>query len=386
MRNLLCLFLASLLVSGCGPLKNLGSGGNASEKTGPAALVAFEQEVNITKLWSTNTSGEYASINGGIRPALAAGVIYAADSGGNVVAVDAGTGEQIWKKSLDSPLAGGVGLGGNLLVVAGTDGDVFALEAETGEQRWSVRVTSEVLAAPAVNDAVVVVQSHDGKLVGLHASNGERRWQYEIDSPILTLRGTSPPILSDGMLIAGFANGKLVALAAESGSLLWENRLAIPQGRTELERLIDIDGRAVLVDEVIYASSYQGRIGAIAKATGRGIWYQNSSSVHDLAYGLGQVYSVQKDDEVRAIRGNSGQTLWSNDQLSLRKLNSPVTIEAYLAVADAEGYLHLLSQTDGRFVARVKVDGDGVTAPMIADGQKLYVQDNGGGLTAYQFD
>jgi outer membrane protein assembly factor BamB len=386
MRNLLCLFLASLLVSGCGPLKNLGSGGNASEKTGPAALVAFEQEVNITKLWSTNTLGEYASINGGIRPALAAGVIYAADSGGNVVAVDAGTGEQIWKKSLDSPLAGGVGLGGNLLVVAGTDGDVFALEAETGEQRWSVRVTSEVLAAPAVNDAVVVVQSHDGKLVGLHASNGERRWQYEIDSPILTLRGTSPPILSDGMLIAGFANGKLVALAAESGSLLWENRLAIPQGRTELERLIDIDGRAVLVDEVIYASSYQGRIGAIAKATGRGIWYQNSSSVHDLAYGLGQVYSVQKDDEVRAIRGNSGQTLWSNDQLSLRKLNSPVTIEAYLAVADAEGYLHLLSQTDGRFVARVKVDGDGVTAPMIADGQKLYVQDNGGGLTAYQFD
>ena len=386
MRNLLCLFLASLLVSGCGPLKNLGSGGNASEKTGPAALVAFEQEVNINKLWSTNTLGEYASINGGIRPALAAGVIYAADSGGNVVAVDAGTGEQIWKKSLDSPLAGGVGLGGNLLVVAGTDGDVFALETETGEQRWSVRVTSEVLAAPAVNNAVVVVQSHDGKLVGLHASNGERRWQYEIDSPILTLRGTSPPILSDGMLIAGFANGKLVALAAESGSLLWENRLAIPQGRTELERLIDIDGRAVLVDEVIYASSYQGRIGAIAKATGRGIWYQNSSSVHDLAYGLGQVYSVQKDDEVRAIRGNSGQTLWSNDQLSLRKLNSPVTIEAYLAVADAEGYLHLLSQTDGRFVARVKVDGDGVTAPMIADGQKLYVQDNGGGLTAYQFD
>ena len=386
MRNLLCLFLASLLVSGCGPLKNLGSGGNASEKTGPAALVAFEQEVNITKLWSSNTLSEYASINGGIRPVLAAGVIYAADSGGNVVAVDAGTGKQIWKKSLDSPLAGGVGFGGNLLVVADTNGDVFALEAKTGEQRWSVRVTSEVLAAPAVNDAVVVVQSHDGKLVGLHASNGERRWQYEIDSPILTLRGTSPPILSDGMLIAGFANGKLVALAAESGSLLWENRLAIPQGRTELERLIDIDGRAVLVDEVIYASSYQGRIGAIAKATGRGIWYQNSSSVHDLAYGLGQVYSVQKDDEVRAIRGNSGQTLWSNDQLSLRKLNSPVTIEAYLAVADAEGYLHLLSQTDGRFVARVKVDGDGVTAPMIADGQKLYVQDNGGGLTAYQFD
>ncbi|PHS73617.1 MAG: outer membrane protein assembly factor BamB [Porticoccus sp.] len=386
MRNLLCLFLASLLVSGCGPLKNLGSSGNASEKTGPAALVAFEQEVNITKLWSTNTLGEYTSINGGIRPVLAAGVIYAADSGGNVVAVDAGTGKQIWKKSLDSPLAGGVGLGGNLLVVAGTDGDVFALEAETGEQRWSARVTSEVLAAPAVNNAVVVVQSHDGKLVGLQASNGERRWQYEIDSPILTLRGTSPPILSDDMLIAGFANGKIVALAADSGSLLWENRLAIPQGRTELERLIDIDGRAVLVDEVVYASSYQGRVGAIAKATGRGIWYQDSSSVHDLAYGLGQVYSVQKDDEVRAIRGNSGQTLWSNDQLRLRKLNSPVTIEANLAVADAEGYLHLLSQTDGRFVARVKVDGDGVTAPMIADGQKLYVQDNGGGLTAYQFD
>ncbi|WP_438951342.1 outer membrane protein assembly factor BamB [Porticoccus sp.] len=386
MRNLLCLFLILSLVSGCASLKKLGSAGKESDKTRTAALVAFENEIKIAKLWSTNALGEYGSINGGIRPVLAAGIIYAADSAGDVIALDADTGKQIWKKSLDFPLAGGVGFGGGLVVVAGTDGGVFALEAETGEQRWNARVTSEVLASPAVNETVVVVQSHDGKLVGLHPSNGEKRWQFEIDIPILTLRGTSPPILSDNMLIAGFANGKVIALTADSGSILWENRLAIPQGRTELERLVDVDGRAVLVDEVIYASSYQGRIGAIAKASGRGIWYQDASSVHDLAYGLEQVYSVQKDDEVRAIRGNSGQILWSNDQLTLRKLNAPVTIEGNLAVADGEGYLHFLSQTDGRFVARVRVDSDGVTAPMIADGQTLYVQDNSGGITAYQLD
>ncbi|WP_461480773.1 outer membrane protein assembly factor BamB [Porticoccus sp.] len=388
MKRLSWLLVACLMFSGCSSITNkLGKTktDEAGEKIAPAELVDFPSEIQMRQLWSNHAVGKNLSVNGGIRPAMEAGVIYVADSQGTVAAVDAGTGERKWKVELDKTIGGAVGVGSNTVLVGSTEGDVFALEADSGEQRWHVYVTSEVLAAPGVSADVAIVQSQDGRVVGLNLADGSQRWQFKADVPVLSLRGTSPPVVTEDLCILSFANGKVHALSPSTGAQVWENRVATPQGRTELERMVDLDGRPVLVGDVLYAASYQGRIGALATASGRGIWYQDASTSQDLAYGLEQVYLVQKNDTVKALRASSGQQIWQNDQLTYRKLGSPAVVAGYMAVGDAEGYLHVLSQTDGRFVARTKV-GAGVAAPMLVDGNILYVLNNGGRLTAYSFE
>ena len=379
--------LVPFFLTGCGWMTStVSSIMDSGPEFKPTALVNFEHEVQALKLWSTNAVGGYSSLSRGLRPGLGDGVVFVADSEGSVAAIDTSTGKTTWKVKLNSSLGGGVGIGEDLVMVGSTNGDVFALEAATGEQRWHTLVSSEVLAAPAGNGDVVVVQTQDGRVIGLNAADGEKRWQFKLDVPVLTLRGTSAPIIKGNTVITGFANGKVYALSADSGTMIWDNRIAIPQGRTELERLVDIDGQPLLANDIVYAVSYQGRVGAMARGTGRELWYQDSSSHHGLAYGLEQVYVAETDDTIKAMRASSGQTLWTNDQLSHRILNRPSVSNGYLAIADSEGYLHILSQTDGRFVGRTRVHKSGVSAPMVSDGGVLYVLDDSGRVSAYEFE
>lgn len=379
-----------ILLSGCGLFKDYNPDGLdedelKEQQAKPAELVDFAREVQPIKLWSKNAVGDYESVGSGLRPVLHEGKIFVADSEGKVTAVDAKTGEIFWKLDLETSIGGGVGAGGDLVFVGSADGEVIALESETGVERWRKQLSSEILAAPSGNGDIVVAQVLDGRIVGLDSQTGDERWQFEVDVPVLTLRGTSAPLVKGNTVVTGFANGKVYAFSAATGDMMWENRVTVPQGRSELERIVDVDGQPILVNDVVYAVSYQGRAGAVSR-TGRGIWYQDVSSTNGLAYGLQQVYVADIDGKVKALRANSGQVLWNNEQLSHRTLNRPSVAGGYVLVADSKGYLHVLSQTDGRFVARTKVDGSGVSAPMVTDGDILYVLDNDGGLTAYKFE
>ncbi len=382
MKHLVWL-LSLALISGC---SSLGSGNGEDDPLAPAALVDFDPEIKLKKQWSHGGVGKIDWVGSNLKPVLASGVIYAADSAGKVIAVSADTGDTLWKQNLDTSLSGGVGAAGDAVLVGSTDGEVFSLSASSGELNWKAQVSSEVLAAPAGDGSIVVVQAQDASLVGLNASSGERVWAFRLDVPILTLRGTSSPIVAGSTVIASFANGKVYGLDIGTGSLLWENRIAIPQGRTELERIVDIDDQPLLVEGMLFAASYQGRLTAINRGTGQNMWFQDSSSHLNLAHDQGRVYVTEEGDVVSAYRDSSGQSIWRNDQLRYRKLGGPAVVGGYVAVGDSEGYLHVMSQTDGRFVARQKVDGSGVGVPMIGTAETLYVMDNGGGLTAYRFE
>lgn len=389
MKKLFLTFFIALL-SGCGIFEDYNPDGLNEEelkeqRAEPAELVDFNKEVQPIKLWSRNAVGDYESVGEGLKPVLHDGNIYVTDNEGKIVAIDANSGEIIWKIELELAIGGGVGAGGDLVFVGSTDGDVIALDAATGAERWHKELTSEILAAPSGNGDIVVAQVQDGRIVGLDSQTGDERWQFEVDVPILTLRGTSAPLVRGNTVVTGFSNGKVYAFSAATGDMMWENRITVPQGRSELERMVDVDGQPILINDVVYAVSYQGRAGAVSR-TGRGIWYQDVNSTHGLAFGLQQVYVADIDGNVKALRANSGQVLWSNDQLSHRDLNRPSVAGGYVLVADSEGYLHVLSQTDGRFLGRTNVDGSGVSAPMVTDGDILYVLDNDGGISAYKFE
>ena len=373
------LLLCALLISGCSWF-----GGDDEDEIKPAELVKFDQQVKIKKQWSTKVGGGNKQFWNSLRPATNGDSVFAADHEGKISAVDVATGKRRWTTELDVPLSGGVGYAADQVLVGTVEGEVYVLNATDGSVLWTARVSSEILASPQSNGTVVAVQTIDNKLFAFDANSGEALWQHEDDAPLLTVRGTRTALVTNRMILAGFDSGKLIAFNPENGSLIWESRLALPKGRTDLERMVDVDGSALLVDDVIYAVTYQGRLGAIARGTGRSLWFQDGSSHSSPAYSSGQVYVSEADSTVRAFNSGSGQVIWSNEELFLRRVTGPARLGAYMAVADAEGYLHLLSTEDGSFVGRTKVDGSGVSAAMLTIGDSLIIQSNGGALSSYK--
>ena len=249
---------------------------------------------------------------------------------------------------------------------------------------WSTELRGEVLAPPQANGKVVVAQTYDGKLQGLDFHTGEILWTYDSNVPVLTIRGTSVPILSNGVVYAGFANGRVLAFDAQTGAIGWEVRVAISQGRSEIERIVDVDGTMQLAGNELYAASYQGRVVAIEAASGRKLWQQDVSSFSGVSQGFGNIYVADEDGTLTAYLRNGQGVRWTQAALGYRQLSRPTPVSSYVAVGDYEGYVHLLSQVDGEFAGRVKVDGDGVRADMLSDGNTLYVFGNSGKLAVYE--
>lgn len=373
----------SLSLSACTIFQPIADLFSDDESEQPAELVDFSEDVNLTRRWSVNVGDGQGKYYSQLHPAIDRDLIFAASANGTVTAVNRSTGNVEWRSRTDKTISGGVGAGNGLVLFGTREAEVVALDQFSGREIWQASVSSEVLSAPATNGSVVVLQTVDGKLIGLDAVTGEQSWIYESTVPALTLRGSSSPIISGNVVISGFSNGMVAAVNATNGFLMWEERVAVPQGRYDIERVIDVDGDLLLADNTVFASSYQGNLMGFDVQTGRIVWGTEASSYHGLAQGFGNTYYVDDKSQVKAIRNNSEDQVWENNGLRLRQITSPRTIGNYVAVADFEGYLHLLSQIDGHFAGRTRVDNDGVRGNLVVDNDTIYVFGNSGRLAAY---
>ncbi|SEN47554.1 Beta-barrel assembly machine subunit BamB [Pseudomonas sp. ok272] len=359
-----------------------GCSSNSKKELPPAELVDFKEEVVLQKQWSRSIGDGQGETYNMLVPAIDGDTIYAGDVNGLVVAMDRNNGDVKWKKELELSVSGAVGVGYGLVMVGTLKGEVIALDASSGEEKWRARVTSEVLAPPANNGDVVVVQTQDDRLIGLDATTGNQRWLYDSSPAVLTLRGTSAPVVTNHLALAGLSTGKVVALNIDNGVPVWETRVAIPQGRSELDRVVDIDGGLLVSGDKVYVASYQGRVAALDLQSGRQLWQRDASSYAGVAQGFGTVYVSLSSGTVEGVDERSTTALWTNDSLARRQLSAPEVFSSYVAVGDLEGYLHLLSQVDGRFVGRERIDSDGLRARPLVVGDTIYVFGNSGKLEA----
>ncbi|MBD9415525.1 outer membrane protein assembly factor BamB [Pseudomonas sp. PDM16] len=358
----------------------VGCSSNSKKELPPAELPDIQEEVRLDAQWSRSIGDGQGELYNLLTPASDGDRLFAAAANGDVVALDRLTGDKFWEVELDLPISGGVGAGYGLVLVGTLKGEVVALDASSGEEKWRARVTSEVLSAPATNGDVVVVQTQDDRLIAFDASTGSQRWIYENSPAVLTLRGTSSPVMTNNLVIAGLSSGKLMALDAGRGIPVWEQRVAVPQGRSELERMVDIDGNLLLTGGNVYVVTYQGKVAAFDAESGRPLWNRDASSYVGLAQGFGSVYVSLASGAVEGVDEGSNSALWNNDALQRRQLSAPEVFSSYVAVGDFEGYLHLLSQVDGHFVGREKIDGDGVRVRPLVIGDWIYAYGNSGKL------
>jgi outer membrane protein assembly factor BamB len=266
---------ALLLLNGCSWIK---SWGEDDDPDAPAELVDFEPTLNVGKVWSTGIGKGLDKAGRQLRPIHSSGTLYAADYKGLLVAINAMSGDKRWEIKTKLPFTGGPGVSGNLLLMGTENGEVFAFDASTGTQLWSANVTSEVLAAPVEGDGIVVVRCIDGRVFGLDADTGRRIWIYDHNVPLLTLRGNAPLLLHGGVVFVGYDGGQVVALRLDDGTLMWEQTLVTTEGRTELERLSDIDGQLVFIASDLLVSSYKNRLASLAADSGRLLWFKDISS------------------------------------------------------------------------------------------------------------
>ncbi|HIG41784.1 MAG: outer membrane protein assembly factor BamB [bacterium] len=396
-RSVLTLLLFTLVLPGCSWF-----GGGEEETRVPVELEKFEEEVQIQRLWNVDIGrgAEDKAIK--LIPAFSGSRVFAASADGNVKALSSSSGREIWKvnikdfytnaerkiafsKSSDT-ITGGVGVGEDLVLVGSAAGEVVAINQSDGTLAWRTLTTSEVLSPPQALDQLVVAQTIDGKVAGFDALDGERKWLYSTSVPSLTLRGTSTPILNEYVMV-GFANGRIAVLDTVRGLPVLDQRVAAAQGKSDLERLVDIDGSMVFDGSTLYVVTYQGNLIAIdMAASGRAKWAQPASSAVGLGFGFGNVYLAQEDSVIKAIDGDNGSEIWMNDSLLYRDITTPIATGSYIAVGDFEGQLHLLAQSDGRFVGRRSIDKKGLGSQVIVDGRRIYAMGNSGRLYALEIN
>ncbi|NJD30615.1 MAG: outer membrane protein assembly factor BamB [Gammaproteobacteria bacterium] len=350
----------------------------------PAELVEIKPTLAVQKLWSEGVGGGSEKLLLTLGVAGDGSTVYAAAQGGDVVALDAATGRERWKTDTKLDLSAGPGIGEGLVVVGTSDGDVVALDEATGKQRWKSNIPGELLSPALVYRDKVVLRSVEGRLRALSAADGKEQWLVEDLVPRLSLRGTATPVGAGDVVVSGFDSGKVMSVTLASGEILWQTQVATPHGRSELERLSDVDSAVKVSGNDVYAVGYQGRVAMIALDTGQIWWARDVSSYRGLAIDDDQLYVASSDGDVVALRRRDGTVLWTQSGLKHRGLSPPAVVGNAVVVGDFEGYLHFLDRSTGKFVAREKAGGKRIAAPPLVMGDRVYVIDEGGRLAAYR--
>ncbi len=350
----------------------------------PAELVEFTPTMEVERLWSTSAGRGVDRSRPNFRPYYEGGRLWVGDHRGQVIAVNAESGRVERRFDTGLELSAGPAVQDGLILLGTFDGKMVVLDAETGEQRWTASVSSEVLSYPVLHDGVVVVRCIDGRVFGLNVDNGRRIWVHDRSVPLLTLRGTSDPLARAGQVFIGYDDGMVSGLRIADGSVLWEQRVSEPEGRTELERMSDIDGPMVIVGTELYVATYRGRMAGMALESGRLLWVKDLSSHSGLSLRRTQLAASDREDAVWVVDRRNGATLWRDEQLRRRQLTRPVFYGTHLVVVDVEGYMHFYDADSGEFSARTRATRNPpANAPLVV-GNTLYLLDTDGTLSAWR--
>jgi len=345
----------------------------------PSPLTPITPTASMRIVWQASVGSSEKQV---FYPAVSGGVAYATGAAGNVTGFDTQSGKSTVQLAAGQPVSGGVGFGAGLLLLGTTKGEVLAFDA-SGKQLWKAQLPGEVLAPPEAQNGIVIARAGDSRIYALDAATGKQRWHYQRTTPALTVRTNAGALLDRGAVFAGFPGGRLVALQLSNGSIGWDAVVALPRGTTELERVADITSLPVIDGNQVCAAAYQGRVACLDPARGTVLWARDISSSAGIAVDARNLYVTDDKGAVVALEKSAGASLWKQDKLLNRRVSGPLSLGRYVVVGDIEGYVHLISSTDGAFAARIPTDGSAISAAPVAIGSGSFlVQTRNGGIFA----
>lgn len=385
------LLLAAALLSGCAEfsalkelyssVQGLVSGTDNAEP--PAELKPLEPSVRLTVLWAATVGSGYDDQVVNLVPAVTEDKVYAADRAGEVHAYGRLKGDRLWSVETELPLSSGPVIAGDKLLLGTSNAELVALGASDGTLLWKTVLSSEILALPQVHAGTVVVRTSDGRITALDTGTGATRWAHERSIPPLSVRSLGSPAIAEDLVLDGFGGGKLLALGLADGKPAWEVTVAIPHGRSEIERLVEMDAAPLVQGDTVIVSGYQAGLAAVNLKDGEVLWRQPQVfSSHGLAADRRSLFLTDANSDVWALDPRNGADLWKQSDLHQRRLTVPAVVKGNLVVGDLEGWLHALSKDDGNLVGRVEVDDEPIRVTPVEFDDIVYVYTAGGVLAA----
>ncbi len=353
----------------------------SAPEPGPLPDLPVER-VRLERLWKVSVGDGVGDVTR-LRPAVSGKQVVIASHDGVLLSVDAGTGRALWRKKTGLPLSGGPALGYGVVVVGTGKGELLAYDAVSGERRWQVVLGAAVQSLPVLTADRALVVTADGVVHALDRETGEQRWTYTTPVPPLSLRGRAAPLVIDSHVLVPTAAGKIISLDVATGIVEWDVRVASNTGRSELERMVDIQGELLLDGTSdLYSVGFQSQLTALNVQEGRRRWQYDISSVQSLAAGLGNIYVVDAGSTVVALDHESGKLVWRQPDLAWRDLVNPVVLGPVLVTGDARGFAHILSQSDGQVLGRERLVHDTLIS-LAVQGDQLLAWSADGVLSAW---
>lgn len=356
----------------------------------PSPLTEYPEQVRWHENGDIDVGGGDGKMYVQLQPAIIAKddqvLIYAADYDGTVTAVSMTQDtKRLWRTDIsdldDAMVTGGAGAGSGVVVVGTSKGQVIALSQDEGEELWRTTLSSEILSAPQAADNIVVVLTDDSRVFGLNAQTGEILWRQQNNAPLLQLRGSGPIIIKDQTVYIGFANGFVNAFDLKTGRILWQQAVSYPRGRSEIDRIVDVDGQMVVKEGVLYAVNFQGRAIAFDTRMQRLLWEREFSSYKGLAVDQEAVFITDAQSKVWALSRKTGDTLWRQTDLDYRELTAPAVFDDMIAVGDYQGYVHFINTSNGQLLGRIQADSSAIHTPPVKVGNSLLILSSNGTLT-----
>ncbi len=371
--------LSILLLQSCSFLDDFING--EDNALPPTELTDINGTVEIVEQWSSDAGAGNDEAFVRLYPAISDSAIYTIDRDGEITAFDRNSGSKLWQKDLDMTITSGLGHDDETLYVGNDNAEILALDINTGEEKWKKTLSSIALSRPITSGEMLIVRTLDGKLYGLSREDGVQNWIYDRGVPVLTYRGNSSLVLGgDKLVFTGFDSGKVTAVGIEQGQLLWETTAAVARGRSDIERIVDIDGDPILAGRSLFVVTINGRIVSIDAITGKLNWAREISSFVGIGADERNIYITDSDNNIWAFGQENGNILWKQDLLKYRFLTAPTVQDDNLMVLDFEGYLHVLSTIDGEIIGRKQFDSDGYLLPVLKNEENLYLYGNSGSI------
>jgi len=351
----------------------------------PTKLTDINATIKAERVWTASVADKGAKpLRLGLGLSIDGNRVYAAGRKGEVAAFDLQSGRSLWRTKTKLALSGGPGSGAGLVVVGSTFGDLVALNSSDGAIRWKVRLNGEVLSAPAVSERLIAIRTVDGKLHGISPKDGQELWSQEQQVPRLSLRGTASPVMTGDLVLSGFDNGKVAAINANDGSVQWETTISPAHGKTELERMDDVDSTVRVSGSDVYAIGFQGRISMLALDTGQTWWSHDASSFRAIGLDDSSLYISTSDGEVVALRRRTGTELWRQKGLLHRRLSAAVETDTAIVTGDYQGYVHWLDKATGALAARASTGKVRISNSPVAAGNMVLVVNDLGKISAFR--